>query len=120
MARELSASGPGPGWRLTVGSAAAAEQVEADAVILAIPARPAGSARRSAGRGGGRHRLRRDQLREHGHRHAGLPALRVPRTRPGRPGLERVPGPRGGRAGGEGGHLLYGQVAAPGQRGARC
>ncbi len=42
-ARELSARpGPGPGWRLTVGSAAAAEQVEADAVILAVPARPAG------------------------------------------------------------------------------
>ncbi|HEY6296557.1 MAG TPA: protoporphyrinogen oxidase, partial [Streptosporangiaceae bacterium] len=40
MARELSrAEG---GWRLTVGSAAAPEQVEADAVILAVPARPAG------------------------------------------------------------------------------
>ncbi len=43
MARELSARpGPRPGWRLTAGSAAAAEQVEADAVILAVPARPAG------------------------------------------------------------------------------
>jgi oxygen-dependent protoporphyrinogen oxidase len=30
------------GWRLTAGSAAAPEQVDADAVILAIPARPAG------------------------------------------------------------------------------
>jgi oxygen-dependent protoporphyrinogen oxidase len=40
MARELSRSEGG--WRLTVGSAAAAEQVEADAVILAVPARPAG------------------------------------------------------------------------------
>ncbi len=40
MARELSpAEG---GWRLTVGSAAAPEQVDADAVILAVPARPAG------------------------------------------------------------------------------
>jgi protoporphyrinogen/coproporphyrinogen III oxidase len=40
VARELSrAEG---GWRLTVGSAAAAEQVDADAVILAVPARPAG------------------------------------------------------------------------------
>ncbi len=29
-------------WRLTVGSSAAPEQVDADAVILAIPARPAG------------------------------------------------------------------------------
>ena len=40
MARELSrAEG---GWRLTVGSTAAAEHVDADAVILAVPARPAG------------------------------------------------------------------------------
>ncbi len=43
MARELVAlPGPRPRWRLTAGSAAAAEQVEADAVILAVPARPAG------------------------------------------------------------------------------
>jgi protoporphyrinogen/coproporphyrinogen III oxidase len=40
MVRELSRAGRG--WQLTVGSAAAAEQVEADAVILAVPARPAG------------------------------------------------------------------------------
>jgi protoporphyrinogen/coproporphyrinogen III oxidase len=40
MARELSRTEGG--WRLTVGSAAAAEQVDADAVILAVPARPAG------------------------------------------------------------------------------
>ena len=40
MARELVPAGSG--WRLTVGSAAAPEQVDADAVILAIPARPAG------------------------------------------------------------------------------
>jgi oxygen-dependent protoporphyrinogen oxidase len=39
MVRELT---PAPGgWRLTVGSAAAPEQVDADAVIIAIPARPA-------------------------------------------------------------------------------
>ena len=42
MARELS---PGPAggraWRLTVGSAAARQHLEADAVILAVPARPA-------------------------------------------------------------------------------
>jgi protoporphyrinogen/coproporphyrinogen III oxidase len=43
MARELVAlPGPGPRWRITVGSAAGAEQLEADAVILAVPARPAG------------------------------------------------------------------------------
>ena len=41
--RDGPRAGPaGTGWRLTVGSAAAPEQVDADAVILAIPARPAG------------------------------------------------------------------------------
>ena len=40
MARELARAGNG--WRLTVGSAAAPGQVDADAVILALPARPAG------------------------------------------------------------------------------
>ncbi len=40
MVRELARIGNG--WRLTVGSAAAPELVDADAVILAIPARPAG------------------------------------------------------------------------------
>ena len=37
----LGAPGAGPGWRLTVGSAAAEELIDADAVILAVPARPA-------------------------------------------------------------------------------
>jgi len=41
MARDLSPA-EGGSWRLTVGSAAAPEQVDADAVILAVPARPAG------------------------------------------------------------------------------
>jgi oxygen-dependent protoporphyrinogen oxidase len=40
VARELSPAEKG--WRLTVGSAATPEQVDADAVILAVPARPAG------------------------------------------------------------------------------
>ena len=40
VVRELAPAGRG--WRLTVGSAAAAEHVDADAVVLAIPARPAG------------------------------------------------------------------------------
>jgi protoporphyrinogen/coproporphyrinogen III oxidase len=40
VARELSRTEKG--WRLTVGSAAAPEHVDADAVIIAIPARPAG------------------------------------------------------------------------------
>jgi len=40
MARELTPTAGG-GWRLTVGSAAAPEQVDADAVIIAVPARPA-------------------------------------------------------------------------------
>ncbi|HLI42571.1 MAG TPA: protoporphyrinogen oxidase [Streptosporangiaceae bacterium] len=39
VARALSRTGRG--WRVTVGSAAAAEDVDADAVILAVPARPA-------------------------------------------------------------------------------
>jgi len=40
VARELSRTENG--WRLTVGSAAAPEYMDADAVIVAIPARPAG------------------------------------------------------------------------------
>jgi oxygen-dependent protoporphyrinogen oxidase len=40
MARALARTEHG--WRLTVGSAAAPEHVDADAVIIAIPARPAG------------------------------------------------------------------------------
>lgn len=39
MTRELARAAPG--WRLTVGSARAPEQLDADAVILAVPARPA-------------------------------------------------------------------------------
>ena len=39
MVRELALAGRG--WRLIAGSAAAPEQIDADAVILAIPARPA-------------------------------------------------------------------------------
>ena len=39
MARKLARARSG--WRLTVGSAAAPEHIDADAVILAIPARPA-------------------------------------------------------------------------------
>jgi len=45
MARALSPAPTGPGarrgWRLTVGSAAAEEHIDADAVIIAVPARPA-------------------------------------------------------------------------------
>jgi oxygen-dependent protoporphyrinogen oxidase len=39
VARELTPAPPG--WRLTVGSAAAPELLDADAVIVAVPARPA-------------------------------------------------------------------------------
>jgi protoporphyrinogen/coproporphyrinogen III oxidase len=44
MVRELAraASGDGESWRLTVGPTRAPERVDADAVILALPARPAG------------------------------------------------------------------------------
>jgi protoporphyrinogen/coproporphyrinogen III oxidase len=42
MTRALTpAPGAGHGWRLTVGSAAAEELIDADALILAVPARPA-------------------------------------------------------------------------------
>ena len=41
LSRAPAGPGGGPGWRLTVGSAAAAELIDADAVILAVPARPA-------------------------------------------------------------------------------
>jgi oxygen-dependent protoporphyrinogen oxidase len=40
MTRELARTPSG--WRLTIGSARAPEQLDADAVILALPARPAG------------------------------------------------------------------------------
>jgi protoporphyrinogen/coproporphyrinogen III oxidase len=40
IVRELTPAAAG--WRLTVGSAAAPERIDADAVIIAIPARPAG------------------------------------------------------------------------------
>jgi protoporphyrinogen/coproporphyrinogen III oxidase len=42
MTRELTSTAGG-GWRLTVGPARAPEALEADAVILAVPARPASS-----------------------------------------------------------------------------
>ena len=41
-ARPGAGPGIGQGWRLTLGSAAAEELIDADAVILAVPARPAG------------------------------------------------------------------------------
>jgi oxygen-dependent protoporphyrinogen oxidase len=40
IVRELAPAAAG--WRLTVGSAAAPERIDADAVIVAVPARPAG------------------------------------------------------------------------------
>jgi protoporphyrinogen/coproporphyrinogen III oxidase len=40
IVRELAPAAAG--WRLTVGSAAAPERIDADAVIIAVPARPAG------------------------------------------------------------------------------
>jgi protoporphyrinogen/coproporphyrinogen III oxidase len=41
LSRAPAAPGAGPGWRLTVGSTAAEELIDADAVILAVPARSA-------------------------------------------------------------------------------
>ena len=66
------------------------------------PRRAAGRRRRAGGAG-------RDRLREHGHRHPGLPGLVLPAAAGG----QRLPGAGRGRSPGEGGHLLLGQVAAP-------
>jgi protoporphyrinogen/coproporphyrinogen III oxidase len=42
MTRELARAGTGGRWRLTIGPTRAPERLDADAVILAVPARPAG------------------------------------------------------------------------------
>ena len=118
MARELArrAAGDGEtagGWRLTIGPTRAPERLDADAVILAVPARPASRLLvRAAGCRARRGSARRDRLREHGHRDAGLPARRVRAPAGG----QRLPGPRGRRARGQGGHVQHGQVAAPAAR----
>lgn len=41
MVRELARDEPGGGWRLTLGSAHAPELLRADAVVIAVPGRPA-------------------------------------------------------------------------------
>ena len=76
MVRELSRTGHG--WRLTVGSAAAPEYIDADAVIIAIPARPAGRLLAEVpGVSAAVTAFGRDQLREHGDHHARLPPIRL-------------------------------------------
>lgn len=50
MVRELTRTHDG--WRLTVGPARAPEQIDADAVVLAVPARPAGRLLAGAGPAG--------------------------------------------------------------------
>ena len=99
------------GWRLVTGPASQPETVAADAVILAVPAR---RGQQAAGPGGGQRGggAGRDPLREHGDRHAGLPAGGV--LRPA--GRQRLPGARRGRARGQGGHVQHRQVAAPAVR----
>jgi oxygen-dependent protoporphyrinogen oxidase len=100
------------GWKLVAGSAADPEVLDADAVILAVPGRPA-SRVRDLGEPHGRQRARRDPVREHGHSHAGLPACRRGR-RLWR--AKRLSGTRGRRPGSESGHVLHHEVAAPAGR----
>ncbi len=97
MVRELARTATG--WRLTVGSAHSPEAVDADAVIIAVPGRPAPAA-------GGRREYCRDcaggdPVRQHGDRHAGLPGARVQRSGHG----QRLPGPGGRRARGQSGDV---------------
>ena len=99
MVRELARTvyPDGEGWRLTVGPTRAPQWLDADAVILAVPARPAsrllvGLLGRRAGRGG----ARRDRLREHGDRDPGLPRRR--RSRPARRAAATWSPPIDGRA----------------------
>ena len=97
--RELTRTATG--WRLVVGSAADPEEIQADAVVLALPARPASRLLSGVpGAVGGDRGAGRDRVRQHGHRHAGVPAVPLPRRcRPGQPGPQRLPGARGRRAG---------------------
>ncbi len=108
MVREL-VRGP-RGWRLTIGSAHAPGHLEADAVILALPGRPAsrllGGVPAAAGAA--------TALGEISYASMAIVTLAYPDSGvPAAPGRQRVPGPGGRRAAGEGGHVLLGEVAAP-------
>ncbi len=110
--RELARTATG--WRLTVGLGRGSG-VHRGRRGGAGPARAARvpAAERGGRRVGGRRRAGRDRVRQHGHCHAGLPAIPVPGG-PGahRPGPQRIPDPRGRRPGGQGRDLLHHQVAA--------
>ena len=110
MVRELTRTATG--WRLTIGSAADPEYLDADAVILATPAAPGRPAAEGGrGRGGGRSSPRIP--------YASMAIITLAFRAgdfPG-PAAQRLPGPGGGRPGGQGRHLLHRQVAAPGPGG---
>ena len=111
MVRELTRTAAG--WRLTVGSAADPEYLDADAVIIATPAAPG----RAAAQGQPRARRRRGSRRSRTRRMAIVTLAFRAADFPGA-AAQRLPRPRRGRPGGEGGHVLHGQVAAPGRPGA--
>ena len=125
--RELARTATG--WRLTVGSAAAPEQITADAVVLALPARPAG--RLLAGVPGASPAAAALSAIEYAS--MAIVTLAYPRSRfpaaqgsrgergeqpgetgPGRTGTaQRIPRAGRGRARGQGRHVLHREVAAP-------
>ena len=109
--RELTRTAAG--WRLTFGSAHAPQWLDADAVILALPARPASRLLGGVpGAADAATALAGDPLRQHGRDHPGLPGGGLPRAA----GRQRVPGPGRRRARRQGGDLQHRQVAAPARR----
>ena len=93
------------GWRLVTGSAASPKTINADAVVLALPATPAGAA---ASRNGtvGRAGSHGDRLREHGGRYAGLFGVGFRKTLY----WQWFPRPGGRRQADQGCDVLDGQV----------
>ncbi len=102
---------PDGGWNLVVGSTRDPEIVQADAVVLATPARATARLLSDVAPGRGAD-ARADRVRLDGHRHDGLP-------RPGLPAGQRVrlPGAPGRRPVGQGIDVLLRQVGlgAPGR-----
>ena len=106
--RELTRTATG--WRLVVGSAADPEEILADAVVLALPARPA--SRLLSGVPGASAAAAALAAIEYAS--MAIVTLAYPRSRfPVDPGTQRLPGARGRGPGGQGGHVQHDQVAAP-------
>ena len=101
------------GWRLTIGPTIAPEYLDADAVILALPARPAsrliaqleGAAATAAA------------LAEIEYASMAIVTLAYPASAfPSSAQRQRLPGAGRGWPGGQGRHVQHGQVAAPAHR----